>query len=158
MPNQTSKSTVVTQAIYDIVDAAKLTVDPQGDPVNVFYGDIQKIPSYPTVCVFSGPKTREHSGSLQRYRVGFTTILQCYICKYEETSSVTRKKAELFGEAIEDLIHNSLTLVNRVGSVGVVVDGFIMSSEPGYSVRGTTKIQAVRLTHTAFNQTNIPDL
>jgi hypothetical protein len=134
VPTVTDKLTVYTQALVDKFTANAVSLGIQ----DVFYGDQNKVPRSPAVCVEPNDKGRDLVGA-PRYT---ETILSVYVIIYHavvQDEQVTRKQADLFAEAVEDLIH----LDPQLG--GLVIHCMVTSSQSGYAVKARSLFRATRM-------------
>jgi hypothetical protein len=136
----TSKSSVVTQAIVDLLIANQVVLGVR----QVYYGDRGLLPDLPTVTVASRPKVREIR-NIHKFELAFDTDVVIYHEKVQ-TSGTTAKANEQMAEEVEDLLNANPFLG------GIVVFGFVSRVEPGVALRPGVMIAATRLTHRATSQ------
>jgi len=144
--------TIITQDLVTKIDAAKATFTP---PVAlVFYGDQDRIPSTPAVCVETGDKTRTLSGAPNMTTNEFEIFILVYHDKVQD-SQLTRKEVDAIAYQIEKLIHQDLQLTNG-GPTPHMIHGFVRSHESGYTFKSGTLYRSARLTYFGMNKTSLP--
>lgn len=102
----------------------------------VYYGDQEKIPDFPSVGVEGFPKQRRIIGTHQ-----FEVTLRTGIYLYHgalQASYTTKEEADLLVEAIEDTLHADYTLD------GLVVFGYVTRTAPGFAMKDVM-VRTVRL-------------
>jgi hypothetical protein len=139
--------------IYEILDANKvalLTADGM-----LCYGDQNRVPVTPTVCVESGPTVRALTGALHRTENSLTCYILLYWAKVQDNQT-DKLEAEQCAEGIARYL-DTLPSLELNGDGGVVIHGYITDIDPGYSIKGTGQqrnlYQAVRLTWTGKTKT-----
>lgn len=145
MADLTDKITLVTQKIYDIVDANKAALQLR----SVFYGDQNLIGKVPAACIESGP--RESSLAVApSYKVPhvFNVFILIYHAELR-SKEVTKKECEEVAEAIEAVINANKNLD------GLVLQGNVVGIDPGYAVRSGTMFRATRMQWQGTSQTRI---
>lgn len=115
----------------------------------VFYGDQERLPVTPTVCI--EPDQSENELKAARRFVG-TTIRVYILIYHSKISSVetNRRGSDLMAEAIADLIHTEPTLA------GLVIHGFVKNISSGYVNRERTVVRTSRITYEALSQAQLP--
>ena len=148
MPNTDSLYTV-TKAIQTLLQANYVALE-LDRPEDVTYGDQDKIPRTPFLCVESGPKTRtiDGKGASGRTENNFTVFIMCYISNIRSVQE-NREDADLFAEQIEALLHSDVQLG------GIVIHGFVTSIEPGYATRSGALMRVARITWQGLTKTLI---
>jgi hypothetical protein len=138
----TDSSVVVTQAIFDLLLAAKKDLGLAA----VHYGDTDLYPKFPVALVESGPKSRPlTSASARRFVVGLTTFITIVHGKVEKVDT-TKKRTEEFAELIEAKLHEDFTLGD------LVIFGHVTSMDPGVIVKPSVMVRASRLTWTGTSR------
>jgi hypothetical protein len=143
----------VAQRIYALLKANKvslLTADGM-----VLYGDQNRVPVTPTLCVEAGATTRVLAGVAAGGRTENQHI--CYLLLYYakvDSNQETKLACEQTAEAIARFLDQNLTLeLNSDG--GIVIHGYVSNIDPGYSFKnkGETLMYSVRLTWTGKTKT-----
>lgn len=145
MTELTDKISTIGQYLFDLLDANRVDLGLKG----VWYGDQEKIPETPAVCVEMGPKNGELNGVPRRRLV----VIDAYIILYHERiqdEQENQRQSELKAEQVEDLLHQDDTLG------GLVIHSMVTTSEPGYVQRGGAKVKASRLTLQCTSQKTLP--
>lgn len=145
MPELTDSLLTVAKHIESILVAQQLALNVK----DIFFGDQERIPRTPAVCVEPGEKRREYNGAPRRTQVDLTVYLIVYHYRIKDTQSI-REENDLLAEAIETLIHTDC----RLG--GYVVNSLVTSVESGYQVKGNSLFRASRLTVEARSQVQLP--
>lgn len=126
-------------AIIDANKPALIGVDAQ-----TFYGDQDKLPTSPTVCVEAGEVSRPLVGVPFRVENNF----ECYVLLYHgkvQDVETNKLEAEQYAEAIAAHFDTNKTL-ELLGDGGIVIHGHIVSINHGYSVKQGSLVKASRLT------------
>src|SRR2546423_13035752 len=97
----------VTDYLFNLITAAAPTLTPI-PLADVFYGDQQKIPRTPAVCVFGTDKMRELQGAPRRIHNVFEIYVHLYVFKVTDASTHWRM-ADHLAEALAGVIHQDLT-------------------------------------------------
>lgn len=136
----------VAQRITDLLDnvTAKTNVIGSAE-ATVFYGDQDKLPTTPTVCVEAGDTTRPLAGV--RLMVEATHL--CYILVYfgkVQSEGTNKKEGELCAERIATYLDSNPELKNLAGTDPIVIHGWCIEISPGYAVKNDrTLTHAVRI-------------
>ena len=138
----------------DIVTVAKywqsaFEQDTTLDLQDVFYGDQNRIPRTPALCVETGDKRRELNGAPRRTRVDMTIFFLVYHSTIADAQT-NRENTDRMAFAVEDFIHQDPDLG------GLIVHGMVTSIEPGFVSRGNTMYRASRITYEATSQIQLP--
>lgn len=141
----TDKISVFSGKIFDLIEANKITLGFQ----DVFYGDQERIPRHPAVCVESGDKAQELNGAPRRTAVTLECILLVYHSKVQQTQT-SRRELELLNEAVELLIHQNRTMDDTV------IHCMVTQIEPGYMSKNGTMMRASRITIVGNSQVMLP--
>lgn len=133
----TSKISVITQAIVDLLRA-----DPSLGLHDVFYGDVVGIPRVPAASVIPGAKDRKYTQTGLQTTVDVSIDIIVFYSRVTDKQNILKANDEL-AEAIEDALH----VDNTLG--GLVINGLVNGSEPGYVSKGKALFTAHRLTWNA---------
>lgn len=149
----TDKLTVVTKALLSIIqaEAAKgsntslraVTTDDDGVNVpmvnidDIFYGDQDKLPRVPAVCLEPGNVVRDLDGVATRGMVRNNFSVAIFVYHVNMEVQQTRMQVDEIGEAIQTLLHANLQL--KVGGTDpqdeTVIHGFVTGFQSGYTFR-----------------------
>jgi hypothetical protein len=116
---------------------------------DVFYGDQNRLPRTPAVCVEPGEKRRKLEGLPRR---ALTTMI-CYVLVYHNpvtSREVAQEEKDNLTEAIEDKLHADA----QMG--GTVIDSMVLTTEYGYAQRNNTLFRVSRLAFEATSKVNLP--
>jgi hypothetical protein len=121
---------------------------------DVYYGDQDRIPRTPSVCLEPGDKNRELEGSPNMTKNQFQIYILIYHNKAQDIQ-LTRKECDQLAYDIEQYIHQDLQLKNG-GTTPNVIHGFIRANESGYTFKQGTLYRTARLTYYGLNKTSLP--
>lgn len=138
-----TKSSDYAQYFVDLLEIHK--EDPALALKGVAYGDQQKIPFTPFVCVEPGVVRRVLNGAPRRVMVTIDTHILTYHGAVRSTSE-NFKGADDTTDAIMQLVHADAKLG------GMCIDSLVREIEPGYQRRGTSLFRATMLTVEARQQ------
>jgi len=123
---------------------------------SLFYGDQDKLPSTPTVCIEAGPTQRPLGGIAPGGVV--ENNHECYILVYHskvQAALANKLESETIAEGIVSFLDQNLTLIGPTGEEGIVIHGWCTSIDPGYSIKEGTLYQAVRITWNGKSKTRL---
>jgi hypothetical protein len=118
---------------------------------NIVYGDQDKIPDTPYICVEPNEKNRlETGGGMQKvYRVEMDLYIYVYHSKVQSVTT-QRRDADVLSEEIEDTLH----LDNHCD--GLVIDSYVSKNESGTSNKNNSLIRANRITFHTISRQQLP--
>ena len=124
---------------------------------NVFYGDQDRLPRYPAICVDPGDKARELNGAPRRTAVEVTIYVLVYHGTYTDVQTNLKKSDELI-EALEDLIHADPFFkdTSNLSDPDQVISSLVTRTESGYQVKSNSIVRTTRLTVVATVQEQLP--
>ena len=124
----TEKNSEVAQALVDLLQADWDTIGvPNKD--DIYYGDQQLYPRFPSVAVESAPQDREIQQTGLQQRIRFHMAIICVTGGLKDMAK-RRKDADELAERVVDQIHTDRTLG------AIVINGNITNIEPGFITRG----------------------
>lgn len=138
----------VGRRIYDLLNTASAKATLMGtSEASVFYGDQDKLPTTPTVCIETGNTNKPLSGIKQMVTATHTCYVLVYHSKVQDVQD-NRYQAEQVGEAIAGFLDANLELKtpNGAGTDPKVIHGHCIDIDPGYAIKDRTLYQAVRIT------------
>ena len=135
----------VTDYLKDLMEAHKADLGLE----DVWYGDQNKLPRTPCVCIEPGSKTRTLTGAQRNTEPTFEVYLIFYFGKIQD-EQVNRRDCDLLAEAAEALIHAQRTFGDTV------VHSMVTSIESGYSQKDSTIVMSSRMTVTAYSRKLLP--
>jgi hypothetical protein len=147
----------VITAIYDWIDyweqKFKLAAGDFGyEQDMVFYGDQDRIPGYPAICL--EPDLTDYSEPAQTYLGRKTSIaLSFFILVYHgevRDPQINRRDADVLAKGCADLVHSHFT------GEGRVIYCWVSSITSGYATKAGTPVRASRLTVSAMTQDQLP--
>jgi hypothetical protein len=146
----TSSLVTITNALITQIEGGTYTIVPADlAAMDVFYGDQDRIPRTPAVCVEPGEKNRELDGAPNMTRNTMDIFVLIYHNKMQE-QQLTRLETDKLAEEIERRIHQNLQLG------GIIIHGFCVSNESGYTYKKDTLYRTARLTFRATSKTSLP--
>ena len=143
--------TVICELLVAKIDAARTMF--RIPVLDVWYGDQDRIPRTPAVCVEPGDKQRALAGVPNMTENEFEVFILVYHNKAQD-NQLTRKEVDQIGYDIELLVHQDLQLTN--GGAPNMIHGFIRSHESGYTYKSNTLYRTARLTYYGKNKTSLP--
>jgi hypothetical protein len=146
---------LVAERIVTKLNAVKLTVHPTLDIATVYYGDQDRFPATPSVCVEPGDKNRTLQGAPNMTQNDFEMFILVYHNKVQGNQN-TRKEVDDLAYSIEQFMHQDLQLTNGNPSDPYMIHGFVATSESGYAFKAGTLYRVVRLTWRGRNKTSLP--
>jgi hypothetical protein len=143
---------VVAQYVIDKLKAnatvLKSSTNIVVDPQDIYYGDQEKFPRSPSICVDPGNRARQLQGVSYRTDNNFTIYILVYHAKLQD-NELTRKESQQISEAIETLLHSDPQLG------GNVIHGFCSLNESGYVYRQNTMYRTNRITFEPYSKTRL---
>lgn len=146
---RTPKLSVITQYVYDKLNdnAANLGLG------GVAYGDQDRIPVNPYVCVEPDNKNADLNGSPRRTMNTFVIYILVYYSAVGSPQD-NRAEADILADAIEDLFNSDSHMGDA--PTGLVDHCMIASINSGYVKKGNSLMRSSRLTLTAQVQAQLP--
>lgn len=144
--------TVIAQLLVDKITLAKATF--RVPVIDVFYGDQDRIPHTPSVCVEPNAMQRNLEGAPNMTMNEFEVFILVYHNAVQELQKA-RKEVDQVAYDISKLIHQDLQLKNG-GATPNVIHGFIRAQESGYTFKQNTLFRSARLTYYCKNKTSLP--
>lgn len=114
----------------------------------IFYGDQEKFPATPAICVEPVSRMRDLQGVSYRTDNNFTVYVMVFVAKVQD-NQVTRKQAQTLSEVIEGLLHVDAQLG------GLLINSFCSNNESGYVFRNNTMYRTNRITYTGYSKTRL---
>lgn len=153
MADNTSSLIVVTQKIYDILEANLVAIET--DANDLYWGDQTKIPRVRACCVDPVEQTIGLTGAGATPRIDIIHEVHIILYSAMMTDSQTnRKESDNYAEQVKNVLHTpGLGLTNSIGNNGVVLSGNVIRVNFGYAKRGT--LRAARLVWQGMSKTSI---
>lgn len=135
MPLAVKLSEVVDRAIQLLnTNAEDLGIADNG----VWYGDQERLPNYPAVCVEPDIKKSELYGAGRMTDVNIRVYLLVYHGEIRDVGT-NRRDADKLAEAIADLFNTDGTFF------GLAIHCFVSENQSGYSTKQNTTLRSSRL-------------
>jgi hypothetical protein len=115
----------------------------------VMYGDQDKIPVVPMVCVEPSSKRRDFNGAPRRTQIDFEVYVLVYYGTLQDTQ-LNRAEVDRIAEAVEARLHEA----QRCD--GLVISSLVTGLDSGAANKGGALMRATRLTFTARSQIMLP--
>jgi hypothetical protein len=115
----------------------------------VYYGDQDKIPVTPAVCVEPGTKRRTLDGVPRATLVTMDVILLVYLQKIGPMQ-IAREEADVVAEDVEAFLHGDPQLN------GLAIHSLATSVEYGYAARDSSIMRTARITFEATSKVHLP--
>jgi len=152
VPSITDSVDVVAQYVIDKLKAnaslLKATSGVTTDAADIYYGDQEKFPRTPSICVDPGNRRRDLQGVSYRTDNNFVLYIYVYHARVQD-NQLTRKEAQQISEAIETLLHQDPQLG------GNVIHSFCSLNESGYVYRQNTMYRTNRVTFEPYSKTRL---
>lgn len=140
----------ITQALVDKLTADATTLGLKG----VFYGDQDKLPATPIVCVEPDNKDVMSYSPFRKTEIEITVYIIVYHSAIESPQQ-NRKDADAMAEAIETFLNADKNL-KRTDHTDRVIHCYIKHVASGYAKKGNSVVRASRLTFSARTQDQLP--
>jgi len=116
----------------------------------IFYGDQERIPVSPAVCVEPNNKASELYGAGRMTQVKLTLFILVY---HSEIRNITtnRLESDQLAEAICTLVNADATFF------GMAIHCYVTDVTSGYSTKANTTMRASRITWEATTQERLPN-
>jgi hypothetical protein len=124
-------------------------------PQDVFYGDQDRIPRTPAVCIEPGDKTRTLTGAPNMTTNEFEVFILVYHDKVEDVQAI-RQEVDVLAYEIEKYIHKDLQLKNGTSNPALIY-GFVRANESGYTIKAGTLYRSARLIYFGMNKTSLAE-
>lgn len=154
MPSITDSVDALTQYVIAKIKAACVantlvtTTGVYAGADDVYYGDQDKFPRTPSICIDPGNRQRILQGASFRTDNNFTIYILVYHAKVQDNQA-TRMEAQQLSEQIETLLH----LDPQLG--GLVIHSFCTLNESGYVYRQNTMYRTNRITFEPYSKTRL---
>lgn len=135
----------VGEYLYDLIETNQAELGLAG----VYYGDQERLPSTPSVCIETAKTTRELVAIPRRVDTMFEVYVIIYHNPVADTTSVRRDVEELT-DAVEALIHTKPSLGD------LVIHAFVTTVEHGYVTKNERVVRASRLLVSCQSKQNLP--
>lgn len=147
-----AKPSVLTDHLKALIEANAVALGIR----RVYYGDQAYIPEVPAVCVEPAVVDRTMVGVPLRTDNEFRVSVLVY-CANVEGVEDAQHDADTVAEAIVDLINADGVPAHHGGTNfgGLVIYGFVQSSEYGYVVKDNKLMRANRMIVYGMNRTNL---
>jgi hypothetical protein len=152
-PTYPGDITVVAKRIETIVDAAKATF--RVPVLDVWYGDQDRIPRTPAICIEPNEKNRTLAGLPNMTENEFQIYIMVYHNKAQDNQN-TRLECDQVAFDVEKLLHQDLQLTAGNPSDPMMIHGFVRSNESGYTFKAGTLYRSARLSWFGKNKTSLP--
>jgi hypothetical protein len=122
--------------------------------LDVWRGDMQKLPRTPCATVESGPKRRALDGAPRRTLNGITVYVTIYVGRVQDVQ-VNARDADVLSEAVEALLHSDAAL--GVYPDQLAIHSLVTDLEPGYANKAGSLYRGARLTFEVTTKTQLPN-
>lgn len=122
-----------------------------GIPDNgIFYGDQERIPVSPTVCVETGDKKAGLYGAGRMTELKLTIYFLVYHSEIRAVQS-NRRDADILAETIGKLLNSDATMG------GLAIHSFVNQISSGYATKQNTTMRASRIEFEVTSQERLPN-
>lgn len=124
-------------------------------PDNVWYGDQNKLPAVPALCIEPSSRPRTLEGVSYRTNNDFQVYFMWYHADVTQSNQNTRQQVQQLSEAGEALIHKDpqCNLDTGGGPGGLLIHCFCQLNESGYTYRSNTLYRTNRVTFSGYSKT-----
>jgi hypothetical protein len=140
---------------------AKIETAPFGTfttpPQYFAYGDQEKIPQVPAVCVELGDKARELEGAPNMTLNEFEVFILVYHMSAERSATEVRKEVDNLAYEIERWLHSDLQLTLGNPTTPALIHGYVRINESGYAFKNSTLYRSARLVYVGRNKTSLAE-
>lgn len=148
---QAKFSSEVAKRIQALLEDQKNILYPpiNGVEAGIFYGDQDKIPVTPSICIEAGATNRDlvsAMGPQGRVENEFTTYILVYYAKWDGNEEV-KYAAELVAETTAHFLDANPRLVLGDGPDGKLIHGYVRTVDHGYTRKNNSLMYGSRLTH-----------
>lgn len=147
MPLATKLSEVCDALVELLRDASEDLGIAEG---GVFYGDQERIPVSPAVCVEPNTKKSVLKGAGRMTEVDLEVYLLVYHSDIRNVQA-NRRDADKLAEAIADLVNVDGTFS------GLAIHCYVSESQSGYSNKQNTTLRSTRVTFALTSQERLPN-
>jgi hypothetical protein len=143
--------------LSEVCDRAKLLLEDEAATLGIaegciFYGDQDRLPGYPAVCVEPDVKPVEMYGAGRMTQIVLRIYILVYHGEVKNSESTNRRDADILAETIADLFNADGTFF------GLAIHAFVSEVKSGYSLKqqGTT-VRSTRLQFDVKSQERLPN-
>jgi hypothetical protein len=151
-PSYTADPSVIALELQARIVAAAATFTPAVDPIDVFYGDQDRLPHTPSICVEPGDASYELAGLPNMTE----NLLEVFILVYHnqvQDLQQTRLETDELASQIRRLLHQDLQL--QVVGGPLLTHGYVRAHESGYTYKQKTLYRSARLVYVGKNKTSL---
>lgn len=116
----------------------------------IFYGDQERIPVSPAVCVEPDVKKSELYGAGRMTEVNFRIYILVYHSELRNVQS-NRRDADILAEDITDLLNADATFF------GLAIHCYVSEAQSGYSNKQNTTLRSTRIQFELKSQERLPN-
>jgi hypothetical protein len=147
----TTDMSVIADLLVAKIDLAKANFR---IPVElVFYGDQDRIPKTPAICVDPSDLSREISGAPDMTTNDMLLYIMIYHNKAQDNST-TRREVDMIAYDVTQLIHADLQLTTG-GPTPNMIHNYVRAYESGYTYKRDTLYRSGRLSYFGRNKTSL---
>jgi hypothetical protein len=141
--------------LSEVCDRLKLLLEAQAESLGiaddgVFYGDQERIPVSPAICVEPDLKRVELYGAGRMTK----PVLRVYVLVYHSEirdASSNRRDADKLAESVGDLLNTDGTFF------GMAIHCYVSESQSGYATKQNGTLRCTRLTFELTTQERLPN-
>jgi hypothetical protein len=146
----------LTDDIVLVANALKNILAPSNKPIlglrDVFYGDQERIPRNPAICIETSDTVRELNGAPRRVAVRMTIYLMVYHNSLKAGAAGQREQNDQLAVDLQTELHKDIN--KDLG--GLIIHGFCTQAESGWQQKENALWQATRITYEAQSQVMLP--
>jgi hypothetical protein len=145
----TARNSVIARRMVDLLEPFIGDSNFFDPPLQgVSYGDQQKIPAVPWVCVEPNDKDRpwDTITPTDMTEVVLEIYLLCYFATVDKGTQPSRETADQFGETVEEYFNVNHRQMRNADGNDLVIYSFCVKNESGYTQRQNNLYRSNRIT------------
>jgi hypothetical protein len=156
----TARTSVIAHRFYTIfaeeVVGNEALFAPLPTIMDVYYGDQNKIPRAPAICIEPGAKGREWPPKPNLMTQNdFEIHFLIYHARLDQSIQDAKYQADLLGELVEEYINIQHTRLQDADGNDLIIHGHVVGNDPGYINRGASQWHATHLTWRGISKTQL---
>jgi len=122
----------------------------QVEEAGIFYGDQERIPTSPAICVEPDDKKSDLYGAGRMTEVDFVVYILCYHSELRAIQS-NRRDADRLAERVTTLLNSNANFYGRA------IHCFVSANSSGYATKQNNTFRANRITFNLKSQERLPN-
>lgn len=122
----------------------------------VYYGDQDKVPVSPAICIEPGVKNRQWPATPTLMTQNtFEIHFLLYHVRMDSSNEETKQAADLLADLVEEYLNIQHVRLKDADGNDLVIHGHVVNNDPGYITRGTSRWHASHLTWRGLSKTQL---